>query len=76
MEELLSTNGLIPHFSLSPYATSGNQFDQYKKMQKKQKNELKTLAQLATHLGLLNESNPMRTKMTGFRWFLKIFESL
>ena len=32
MEELLSTNGLIPHFSLSPYATSGNQFDQYKKM--------------------------------------------
>ena len=31
---------------------------------------------MGTHLRVLNESYPMSTKMTGFRWFSKIFASL
>ena len=29
-----------------------------------------------TYLSVLNESYPMNTEMTGFRWFSKVFASL
>ena len=57
----------------NPYA-AGDEFDQYKMMQKSEK-WLKPW-QMGTHLILLSESFQMNTNMIGFKWFSKIFAPL
>ena len=56
--------------SFNPYAAGGG-FGQYKMMQKNSK-ITETLTN-GSSFGVLSESYPMNTNMTGFRWVSKIF---